>query len=104
MAESRVAGRGVSVTDDRGVRHSFLPGDRVPGDLVELITNPKVWTAKGQAVVEEDLEEESFEPDDNIGELTKAQLLNIAEDRDIKIPSKANKSEIIEILRGHGAL
>lgn len=126
MAKSRVAGRGFTVFHE-GRYQSFLPGERVPGDIVDRIKNPKIWEARGEvqedtgAVSEEEASENSDEEmeevgggaggddpadelDDTLDSLTVKQLIELCDETGVDRTGLTKKAELVKAIKDHGAL
>lgn len=120
---SRVCYRGFSINDpETGERLSFVPGNRVPKRIQDLVTNPKIFEAPEVEEVEdeddeefEEFEDEGDAPDeddedadegggdqalsaDELRELTVAQLKEVASERHIDISGITKKVDLVSAI------
>lgn len=105
MAESKVCARGFDIFAD-GATHTFSPGDKVPGYIVEQVKNPKVWLPRGVTQEEMDelsraQEEENFEEDDGLDDMTVAELKEFAETSDVDLGHATRRADILKAIRDH---
>lgn len=133
MSASRIAGRSFNIMYG-GRPHSFQAGERVPGEIVELVKNPKVWEARGEIIEDtgsvtdvalpeapeaEDEEIETFEKSDEgvgndaepvanleatLDSLTVKQLLQLAEEMGVDKTGLTKKADLKAAIKAHGAL
>lgn len=84
----------VTVDDEDGNSRTFGPGDSVPKEWAERITNPAAWT------------DEPLDADDGdvVGDLlpsdsTRLELLRAAERVGVEVPASASKEQITRAIR-----